>query len=69
MTRTINAPCGPVTLSFQGRCEIETRWDYAYVRSRTAARRRFQTSIDENENGQNFGNGITRNLWIDPESL
>jgi immune inhibitor A len=64
MTRPITLPAGTVTLSMQARYQIETCWDYAYVEVSTDGGATFQSiptsaSTNDNENGQNFGNGIT----------
>ncbi len=64
MTRSITLPAGTVTLSMQARYQIETCWDYAYVEVSTDGGATFtpvQTSASttDNENGQNFGYGIT----------
>ncbi len=64
MTRTITVPSGTPTLSFQGKWQIETCWDYAYVEVSTNGGASFSSiptsaSTSLNENGQNFGNGIT----------
>ena len=64
MTRDVAVPAGTSTLSFKAWYEIETCWDYAYVRVSTDGGTTYTnlaTSISDsaNENGQNFGNGIT----------
>jgi immune inhibitor A len=65
MTRSITLPgAGPITLSMQARYQIETCWDYAYVEVSTNGGATFASiptsaSTSDNENGQNFGNGIT----------
>ena len=64
MTRPITLGAGPISLSFQARYQIETCWDYAYVQVSTDGGTTFQSiptsaSTNDNENGQNFGNGIT----------
>jgi immune inhibitor A len=64
MTRSITLPSGTVTLSMQARYQIETCWDYAYVQVSTDGGATFQSiqtsaSTTDNENGQNFGYGIT----------
>ena len=64
MTRPITLGAGPITLSFQARYQIETCWDYAYVEVSTDGGATFDSiatsaSTSHNENGQNFGNGIT----------
>jgi immune inhibitor A len=64
MTRDVTLPAAPVTLSFKAWYEIETCWDYAYLRVSTNGGTSYtnvQTSISDagNENGQNFGHGIT----------
>jgi len=64
MTRPITLGAGPITLSFQARYHIEACWDYAYVEVSTDGGATFNSiptsaSTADNENGQNFGNGIT----------
>jgi immune inhibitor A len=64
MTRPITLGAGPITLSFQARYHIETCWDYAYVEVSTDGGANFapvqtSASTNDNENGQNFGFGIT----------
>ena len=64
MTRPITLGAGPISLSFQGRWHIEACWDYAYVEVSTNGGATFSSiptsaSTNDNENGQNFGNGIT----------
>ena len=64
MTRPITLGAGPITLSFQARYHIEACWDYAYVEVSTDGGTTFASiptsaSTNANENGQNFGNGIT----------
>jgi immune inhibitor A len=64
MTRPITLGAGPASLSFQGRWQIETCWDYAYVEVSTDGGATFHSiptsaSTTDNENSQNFGNGIT----------
>ncbi|MGE5375325.1 MAG: immune inhibitor A domain-containing protein [Bacteroidota bacterium] len=64
MTRAVTLPAGTVTLSMQARYQIETCWDYAYVEVSTDGGATFHSiptsaSTNDNENGQNFGNGIT----------
>ena len=63
MTRSITLPAGTVTLSMQARYQIETCWDYAYVEVSTDGTTFHSiptsASTNDNENGQNFGNGIT----------
>ena len=64
MTRSITLPSGAVTLSMQARYHIEACWDYAYVEVSTNGGATFNSiptsaSTNDNENGQNFGNGIT----------
>src|SRR5512138_2758913 len=64
MTREITLGAGPITLSFQARYHIEACWDYAYVEVSTDGGATFNSiatsaSTNDNENGQNFGNGIT----------
>jgi immune inhibitor A len=64
MTRSITLPAGTVTLSMMARYHIEACWDYAYVEVSTDGGATFNSiptsaSTTDNENGQNFGNGIT----------
>jgi immune inhibitor A len=64
MTRPIALGAGSISLSFQARYQIETCWDYAYVEVSTDGGATFSSiptsaSTADNENGQNFGNGIT----------
>jgi len=64
MTRSITLGAAPVSMSFQARYQIETCWDYAYVEVSTNGGATFTSiptsaSTSDNENGQNFGNGIT----------
>src|SRR5262245_6350504 len=64
MTRPITLGAGPISLAFQARYQIETCWDYAYVEVSTDGGATFHSvptsaSTADNENGQNFGNGIT----------
>lgn len=64
MTRSITLPSGTVTLSMQARYQIETCWDYAYVEVSTDGGASFtpiltSASTTDDENGQNFGYGIT----------
>ena len=64
MTRDVTVPSAPATLSFRAWYEMETCWDYAYARVSTnggTTWTNLATSISDsgNENGQNFGNGIT----------
>ena len=64
MTRSISLGAAPLTLSFQARYQIETCWDYAYVQVSTNGGTSWTNlnttaSTTDNENGQNFGNGIT----------
>ncbi len=64
MTRPVALGAGPITLTFQARYQIETCWDYAYVEISTNGGATFSSiptsaSTNDNENGQNFGNGIT----------
>lgn len=64
MTRPITLGAGPISLSFQARYHIEACWDYAYVEVSTDGGTTFNSiptsaSTNDNENGQNFGNGIT----------
>jgi immune inhibitor A len=64
MTRPIALGAGPISLAFQARYEIEGCWDYAYVEVSTDGGATFHSiptsaSTNDDENGQNFGNGIT----------
>jgi immune inhibitor A len=64
MTRPISLGAGPIGLSFKARYEIEGCWDYAYVEVSTDGGSTFEpiatsASTDDDENGQNFGHGIT----------
>jgi immune inhibitor A len=66
MTHDVTLPnsVGPISLSMQAWYENETCWDYAYVRVSTdggATYTNVHTSVSDsgNENGQNFGEGIT----------
>jgi immune inhibitor A len=64
MTLPIALGAGPIMLSFQARYHIEACWDYAYVEVSTDGGATFASiptsaSTTDNENGQNFGNGIT----------
>lgn len=64
MTRPITLGAGPINLSFQASYHIEACWDYAYVEVSTDGGTTFEpietsASTDNNENGQNFGHGIT----------
>lgn len=64
MTRPITLGAGPISLSFQARYHIEACWDYAYVEVSTDGGATFDpiqtsASTNDNENGQNFGFGIT----------
>jgi immune inhibitor A len=64
MTRDVTLPSGTVSLAFRAWYEIETCWDYAYLRVSTdggATWTNVATNLSDsgNENGQNFGNGIT----------
>lgn len=64
MTRPITLGAGPVSLSFQANYHIEACWDYAYVEVSTDGGTTFEpietsASTDADENGQNFGHGIT----------
>ncbi len=63
MTRDITLPAGPITLNMKAWYEIETCWDYAYVRVSTDGGTTWtnvHTSVSDagNENSQNFGEGI-----------
>jgi immune inhibitor A len=65
MTRDVTLPAAPsITLNLKAWYEIETCGDYAYLRVSTdggATYTNLQTNVSDsgNENGQNFGNGIT----------
>ncbi len=64
MTRPITLGAGPISLSLQARYQTETCWDYWYVEVSTDGGTTFNSiptdhSDAANENGQNFGNGIT----------
>src|SRR5690349_3905628 len=64
MTREITLGAGSSTLTFQAYYHIEACWDYAYVEVSTDGGTTFtpietSASTDNNENGQNFGHGIT----------
>ena len=64
MTRPITLGPGANSLSFQARYQIETCWDYAYVEVSTDGGATFNSILTSastalDENGQNFGNGIT----------
>jgi immune inhibitor A len=63
MTRPITLGAGLISLSFQARYQTETCWDYVYVEVSTDGTNftsiPTSASTDDNENGQNFGNGIT----------
>jgi immune inhibitor A len=64
MTRDVTLPAGSVSLSMKAWYEIETCWDYAYIRVSTDGGTTYSnlaTNVSDagNENGQNFGNGIT----------
>jgi len=64
MTRDVTIPAGTSTLTFKAWYEMETCWDYAYLRVSTDGGTTYTniaTSLSDagNENGQNFGNGIT----------
>jgi immune inhibitor A len=64
MTRPITLGAGTNTLSFMANYHIEACWDYAYVEVSTDGGSTFapietSASTDANENGQNFGHGIT----------
>jgi len=64
MTREITLGAGPITLSMQARYHIEACWDYAYLEVSTDGGSTFtpvHTSVSDpnNQNGQNFGEGIT----------
>ena len=64
MTRDVTLPAAPsITLNMQAWYEIETCWDYAYLRVSTdggATYTNVHTNVSDagNENGQNFGEGI-----------
>lgn len=64
MTREITLGAGTNTLSFMANYHIEGCWDYAYVEVSDDGGSTFEpietsASTDNNENGQNFGHGIT----------
>jgi immune inhibitor A len=63
MTRPITLGAGPINLSLQAKYHIETCWDYAYIEVSTDGTTftpiANSAESDENENGQNFGHGIT----------
>lgn len=65
MTRDVSLPAAAsITLSMKAWYEIETCWDYAYVRVSTnggATYTNLAMNVSDagNENGQNLGNGIT----------
>ena len=65
MTRDVTLPSAtPISLAMKAWYEIESCWDYAYVRVSTdggATYTNLHTSVSDadNENGQNFGEGIT----------
>jgi immune inhibitor A len=65
MTRPITLGATPGNLSFKGKWQIETCWDYAWVQVSTDGGATFtnlatSASTNDDENGQNFGgNGIT----------
>ena len=66
MTRDVTLPAGggPIGLSMNAWYEIESCWDYAYVRvsqdgGTTYTNLATNVSDSGNENDQNFGNGIT----------
>ena len=64
MTKEFSLPAGPLSLSMQAWYQIETCWDYAYLRVSTDGGANYTnllTSVSDaaDENGQNFGNGIT----------
>jgi len=65
MTRDVTLPAAPsISLSLKAWYEIETCWDYAYLRVSTdggATYTNLHTNVSDsgNENGQNFGEGIT----------
>ncbi len=58
MTRSVTLPAGAVSLSAKVRYDIEADWDYAYLTVNGAAVST-NLSTNTNQNGQNFGNGIT----------
>lgn len=65
MSRALTAPLASETeLTFRANYDIETDWDYAYVRYSTDGGTTWveadgDLSTDTNPNGQNFGHGIT----------
>lgn len=64
MTRDVTLPSGTVSLAFRAWYEMETCWDYAYVRVSTNGGTTYTNvatnlSDSADENGQNDGNGIT----------
>jgi immune inhibitor A len=65
MTRDVTLPTAPsITLNLKAWYEIETCWDYAYLRVSTnggTTWTNLHTNVSDsgNENGQNFGEGIT----------
>src|SRR5262245_25522239 len=65
MTHDVTLPSAPsISLKMKAWYEIETCWDYAYVRVSTDGGATYQnvhTTVSDagNENGQNFGDGIT----------
>ena len=64
MTRPVTLPAGADHARVQARYQIETCWDYAYVEVSTNGGATFSSiptsaSTNDNQNGQNFGNGIT----------
>jgi immune inhibitor A len=65
MTHDVTLPtASSISLNLSGWYEIETCWDYAYVRvstdgGQTYTNLKTNVSDSESENGQNFGNGIT----------
>lgn len=66
MTRSVELPAAPVTLTAKVNFEIETDWDYAYLTvNGTPVATNLSTNTDPN--GQNFGEGITgfSGGWVD----
>jgi len=64
MTRPITLGAGPISLSMQARYQAETCWDYWYVQVSNnggSSWTNIHTNVSDaaNENGQNFGEGIT----------
>ena len=67
MTRSVKLPAGTVTLAAKVRYDIELDWDYAYLMvNGNPVTTNLSTST--NDNGQNFGDGITGSSggnWVD----